>query len=514
MMIEKIQNKFVLNRSQTVVVNKKGVIVNSSNNLFSLKLKSKIQDFHPFFEVGFIEIFKKPFVEQTFQCVHIAIESKIEIYDVYVNSGTDELPPFLVFYDFTERYTSFQTIAQEKNESALKFRAEELRGQKLKIEKELKDKFLANVSHDLRTPIASMIGFLEIFQQTQLSREQHDILKTVFDTAQHLNGLVEDLIDLARIEAGQFILKSKTFDFYDFVEQIEKTYFEKTARKNIDFVLEYDDKIPKFLISDRTRLFQLVTNVMDNAVKFTDRGKITVTLKQNYRRADNVGIQMVVSDTGIGISSKNNDVAFQSFTKLHGEDFGGLGLGLSIVKEIVTKMSGTVKIKSELRIGTAIEINLPLKINMEVSAKAKKITPKAFLATDFTKKFKILVVDDNETNQLLILKMLSDHGGFFIDITDSASQGLQVLDHENYDLLLIDVNMPNKNGIEMVRQIKAHENQKIAKLPIIMLSANPTTEEKRLTKELGIKDYIARPHTRETLFMSIYKTLKVKKDFL
>lgn len=512
-MITKIQHKYLLQQTQVIVLNKKGVVIESNNLLFELKIKSKIQEFHPFFEIGIVDLFKKPNVEQTFYCVHIETEQKKGIYDVLVYSGDDVLPPCLLLSDLTERYTFFQTVAQEKNESVLSFQAEALRNQQLKIEKDFKNKFLANVSHDLRTPIASMIGFVEILEQTQQTREQKDILQTVFDTAQHLNGLVEDLIDLARIESGQFLLRNKSFDFYDFINQIEKTYFEKTAKKNLDFVISCDDKLPQFVIGDRTRLFQLITNIMDNAVKFTDRGGIKIDFKQNYRRADNFGIQIIVDDTGIGFSSKIKDKAFESFTKLHSEDFGGLGLGLSIVQEIVTQMCGTVKIKSVVKTGTTIEINLPLKINMEISAKTKKLIKKEFLAADFAKKQKVLVVDDNETNQLLLLKMLSDHGGFFIDITDSAEQALQVIENETYDLILLDVNMPGMNGLESVTIIKNNANTKIAKTPIIMLSANPTSDERKFTKNLGIKDYIARPHTRETLFLSIYKALKIKKDF-
>ncbi len=509
-MINNIRNKFLINNTQTIILDENGVVMDTDNLLFPIAVDSKIQDFHPFFEVGFDDILKKPNNIQTFYCVHIETEKKVGAYDIYFNSGHDKNPAFLLFMDFTERYSFFQTIAQEKNVTVLSFREEALKNEILKIEKAFKDKFLANVSHDLRTPIASMLGFLEIFQQTPLSKQQQDLLKTVNSTGIHLNGLVEDLIDISKIESGHFSFKNKSFDFYDFVNQIEKTYNIKTAVKNINFTIDLDPKIAKFLISDRIRFFQMLGNIIDNAIKFTEKGSISIVFKEYFRRADNLGLQIIVTDTGIGFSNKNKLKAFESFTKLHKSDYGGMGLGLSIVHEIVTKMDGTIKIKSVAKQGTTVEINLPMKIDMEISMRSKRIVIKQFLATDFKKKYKILVVDDNETNQLLLLKILSDHGGFFIDITDTASQALEVIETEGYDLILMDMSMPGMDGLEAIEKIKTNANPKIAKTPVIALSANPTPLEKKLSKEIGIKDYIARPHTREELFLALYKTLKIK----
>ena len=513
-MIEDIRNEFLKNNIQIVGLDKKGKIVASDNTLFKLELKTQIQDFHPFFEVGIEQLLKKPNTQQTFYCVYIDIENQSRTFDIYLNSGVGKQMGYIIFHDLTERYQFFQTIAQEKNISVLSFREAELKNQQLKIQKEFKDKFLANVSHDLRTPISSILGFLEIFQQSEINKSQKDLLITVNNTAKHLYDLVEDLIDISRIESGQFNFKNKSFDFQDFADQVEKTYLQKTAPKRFQFIFNVDSQIPKVLIADKVRLFQIITNIMDNAVKFTETGNVTLSIKQNYRRADNVGVQIMVTDTGIGISNKNVLRAFESFTKLHNDEYGGLGLGLTIVNEIVTKLGGNLKLKSTLKVGTTIEVNLPLKIDMEQTARARKIVTKQFLSTDFPKKFKVLVVDDNETNQMLLLKMLSDHGGFFVDITDTATQALQVLEIEKYDIVIMDMNMPEINGFEAIKLIRKNSDAKIAKTPIMCISANPTVEEKRKVKEIGIKEYLPRPHTREELFLTIYKLLKVKKDFL
>ncbi len=510
-MIQEVRNKYLSDKIQTVILNKKGIILESDDLLFKTKIGSLIEDLHPFFETLFTDLLKKNNIDDTFYCIHLEVNDVKGSYDVYFNSGSKTENPYLIFYDFTQRYSFFQTVAQEKNESVLNFRQEELKNHQLKIEKDFKNKFLANISHDLRTPISAILGFLEVLEHSQLNYNQKDILKTISMTGIHLNGLVEDLLDISKIESGEFTLKIKTFDFLDLMRQIEKIYLMKAAAKNIDLVLEIDTKLPRYLIGDRVKMLQLFVNTLDNAIKFTESGEVKLIVNQNFRRADNLGLSIQVTDTGMGFSSKDKNQAFDSFTRLHNKEIPGLGLGLSIVQEIVNLMNGAVKLKSVLKKGTTIEMTLPIKIDLEISAKNKKIEAKEFLVTDFKKKQNVLVVDNNETNQLLLMKLLANHGSFYIDISDNGKHAIEMIENNDYDLVLMDMDMPVMNGIEASIKIRQHAKKNIAKLPIIALSANPTVDEKKMCKEIGVKDYLPRPFTREDLFMAIYKVLKVKK---
>ena len=512
-MIQKVRDKYLQNKIQIVVLDKKGLVLESDNLLFPTDLNQPIQDLHPFFESFFTDLLKKNDFEETFYCVHLDIYDLKGSYDIYFNTGSKTENPYLIFYDFTSRYSFFQTVAQEKNESILNFRQEELKNHHLKIEKEFKNKFLANISHDLRTPISAILGFLEVLEHSQLNYNQKDILKTISLTGNHLNGLVEDLLDISKIESGEFTLKSKTFDFIDLMNQIEKIYLMKAAEKNIDLVIEIDSKLPRYLITDRVKLLQLFVNTLDNAIKFTESGEVKLIVNQNFRRADNLGLSIQVEDTGMGFSSKDKHQAFESFTKLHNKEIPGLGLGLSIVQEITNLMNGQIKLKSVLKVGTKIEISLPIKIDLEISAKNKKVEIKEFLVTDFRKKQNVLVVDNHETNQLLLMKLLANHGSFYVDISDNGKHALEMIETNEYDLILMDIDMPIMNGIEASIKIRQHSSKSIAKLPIIALSANPTADEKKICKEIGIKEYLPRPFTREDLFLAIYKVLKVKKTF-
>lgn len=510
-MIQKIRDKYFADKIQTIILNKKGTIIESDNFLFTINSNTNIELLHPFFETNFIDLLKNNNFEETYYCIHLEVNNVSGSYDVYFNSGNNDDHPFLIFFDYTTRYSFYQNIAQEKNESILQFRLEALKNQQLKIEKEFKNKFLANISHDLRTPIASIIGFLEILENSQLSYTQKDILKTISLTSSHLNGMVDDLLDISSIESGEFKLKNKSFDFQDFANQIEKIYLVKAAAKNLDLSIEIDRQIPRYLIADRVKLLQIVINAMDNAIKFTEKGSVKLIINESFRRADKLGLFIQISDTGIGFSSRNKALAFESFTRLHDQEINGLGLGLSIVQQIVTLMKGTIKLKSILTKGTVIELNVPVKIDLEISSKNKKIELKEFLSIDFTKKINVLVVDNNETNQLLIMKMLANHGSFFVDIADNGLQAIEMIENNDYNLILMDMNMPIMDGITAINTIKQHANKSIAKIPIIAISANQTIDEKKSCKEAGVKDYLPRPFTREEFFMMIYKSLKVKK---
>jgi two-component system, sensor histidine kinase len=510
-MIEKIRNNYLLNKTQIIVLDKQGLVLESDNLLFLVDKKTPIQEIHPFFETA-IHLLKQIGNEHTFNCVHLEIGEKTGTYDIVLNTGSKTENAFLILFDFTEHYNSFQSIAQERNESILSFHLEELKNKQLEVEKLFKNNFLANISHDLRTPISAMLGFLELLENSSLNFNQKDILKTILQTGSHLKGIVDDLLDIAKIESGEFNMKIKTFDFNDFTNQIEKIYLVKATAKNLDLHIQIDNQIPKYLMGDRVRLFQLIGNMLDNAIKFTEKGEVKLIIKQNFRRADNLGLNIQVIDTGIGFYSKNKDVPFESFTKLHQEDIDGLGLGLSIVRKIVNMMKGTIKLKSVLKKGTEIEANIPLKIDLEISAKKKKLEPVEFLGSDFRRKYNVLVVDNNEINQLLLMKILVNHGGFYVDIAENGKHAIEQISNNDYDLVLMDIDMPVMGGIEASIAIKSSEIKSIAKLPIITLSANPTDDEKKRCKEAGIKQYVARPHTREELFTAIYKILKIQKS--
>ncbi|GEM56192.1 hypothetical protein B0A58_05160 [Flavobacterium branchiophilum NBRC 15030 = ATCC 35035] len=508
-MIDEIKNQYLSKITQVILLDKSGHILESDDILFKASKTTCIAELHPFFEI-IIQSIKENYDNIIFNCIHLEIDQTKGSYDIILNNSQNNANPFIIIVDFTEHYESFQSIAQEKNESVLSFHYEKIKNDQLLAEKKFKDKFIANISHDLRTPVAAILGFLELFEKVNISTSQRDIIQTINKTSLHLKGLVDDLLDISKIESGEFILKNKPLDLKDMFNQLEKIYLLKAAAKNIDLTFDIEEKIPKNIIADRVKLFQIFTNLLDNAIKFTDEGSVKLMVKENFRSSDNLSLNVQVLDTGIGIPIRNRNKIFESFTKLHSKNIDGLGIGLSIVYKIVQLMNGSIKIQSIRKKGTIIEANIQLKIDVQVYSRVKPKEIKEYTNADFKRKYNILIADNSEINQLLIMKILVNHGGFYFDIAENGLQAVDLFEKNDYDCILMDVDMPFLDGIEASKMIKNHEDIKKSKTPIIALSANPNDTEKLICKAIGIKNYLTRPHTKDELFESLYKALKIK----
>ncbi|WP_395061504.1 sensor histidine kinase [Flavobacterium sp.] len=357
-MLEEIRNKYLYNKTQIVVLNKQGVVIDSDDLLYTIVLSKSISTFHPFFET-ILSLIDQDNKEFTFSCIHIDVNDTKRTIDVVFNSGCNAVNPFLIFVDFTEHYNSFQSIAQEKNESVLSFHLTDLKNQQLESEKNFKNKFLANITHDLKTPISASLWFVGMLEKSEITSQQREIIELLKETNTHIKALVDDLLDLSKIEKGLIEIEQKSFDLVKAIQQIDKLIRHKSEQKKIDFKVEIDENLPKKVIGDKKRFIQIVINLLDNSVKFTKKGSVTllVSLKNKNK------LQIIVIDTGIGIQSNYKEEVFHSFKKLHNsKKIEGLGLGLSIVSNLVALMQGKIDYTSTKNAGTIFEIELPLTI--------------------------------------------------------------------------------------------------------------------------------------------------------
>lgn len=357
-MFEEIRNKYLYNKTQIVVLNKQGVVIESDNLLYSIALNESISSFHPFFET-ILSLIDEDNKEFTFSCIHIDVDAVKRTIDVIFNSGSGSVNPFLIFIDFTYHYNNFQSIAQEKNESVLNFHLTDLKNQQLESEKNFKNKFLANITHDLKTPISASLWFVGMLEKSEVTSQQKEIIELLKETNTHIKELVDDLLDLSKIEKGLIEIEQKPFDLVKAIQQIDKLIRHKSEIKNIEFAVQIDENLPKKVVGDKKRLIQIVVNLLDNSVKFTNKGNISLSISLNNINE----IVIKVSDTGIGIETKHKDDVFQSFKKLHNsKKIEGLGLGLSIVSNLVFLMHGKIDYTSTKNVGTVFEIELPLTI--------------------------------------------------------------------------------------------------------------------------------------------------------
>ena len=507
-MLEKIRNKYLYNKTQIVALNKTGVVLDSDDLIFVIPKNSAVVDFHPFFET-IVSLIEQENQEYTFSCIHLEINSEKRIIDVVFNSGSKEVNPNLIFFDFTEHYNNFQNIAQEKNESILSFHLAEIKNQQLESEKKFKNKFLANVSHDLRTPLSASLWFIGMLEKPEATDSQKEIISLLKETTNHIKDLVDDILDLSKIEMGEIKIQNIPFDFKETINHIENIILPKAAEKKINFILEIDTNLPQYLIGDKKRIVQIAINLLDNAVKFTKKGSVKFCVSFEKKEHQNLNLIIKVIDTGVGIKASYKEEVFQSFKKLHNsKKIDGSGLGLSIVLNLVQLMKGTLDYDSKLNTGTTFTIELPMLIDNNITENKKL---EVFNRIKFKNEYTILIVEDNEINQLLLMKLLLNHGGFNINIANNGYQALEMINNNPYDLIFMDKEMPHLDGFKTTTIIRENANDKINSIPIIGVSGHHVKSTKGICDAMGFNGYVAKPFNKETLYNSIYEVLKIEK---
>jgi CheY-like chemotaxis protein len=386
-----------------------------------------------------------------------------------------------------------------------------IQSQILKEREEFKNKFLANTSHELRTPLNSIMGFSTILQRSNLNESQLHYLDIIKQSGEHLRNLIDDILDISKIEMGRLKIQYNRFDFFKVIELLDDTYTVKTKTKNINFICKIDKNIPRFLIGDKIRLTQILTNLLDNATKFTHSGGINLNVKLLERKSKDLKLEFEIKDTGIGIQEDKIDSIFESFIQTHNiNTYGGTGLGLSIVKNLINLMNGSINVSSKEEEGTTFKVIL----NFEFSANQKEDTIVELNTQASTEgnKFSILIADDLESNLLLLMKILADYGDYYVDIVSNGDQVIERLHQNPYDLILMDLKMPKMDGYETTRFIRQSEVEEFKDIPIIALTANVSPLEKEVCLGIGMNDYIAKPFNEKELIKKMKNLLNKKAN--
>ena len=366
-----------------------------------------------------------------------------------------------------------------------------------------KQQFLSNMSHEIRTPMNAIIGFTKVLLKTELSSKQKEYLTAIKMSGDALIVLINDILDLAKVDAGKMIFEQTPFTMALSISAMLHLFEAKIQEKNLELVIEYDKNIPAVLVGDPVRLHQIILNLVSNAVKFTTKGKITVTVNLLSEDEDKVTIEFAIADTGIGIPPDKIEKIFENFQQASSGTsrlYGGTGLGLAIVKQLVEPQGGTIRVKSKINEGSTFSFILSfLKTTGEAEAEEEVVE----LDTEI-KNIKVLVVEDIPLNQLL-MKTLLDDFGFDRDLASNGKIAIEKLQTKSFDIILMDLQMPEMNGFEATEFIRTKLNSKI---PIIALTADVTTVDLAKCKAVGMNDYIAKPVDERLLYSKIIGLVK------
>ncbi|WP_136805867.1 PAS domain-containing protein [Desulfosediminicola flagellatus] len=363
-----------------------------------------------------------------------------------------------------------------------------------------KSMFLANMSHELRTPLNGIMGMHHVLERTTLDKQQQQYLDLAQTSAQRLTNLLNDILDLTRVEAGRMELKTRQFNIIDTLKDIEQLFKASSSQEGVTCRFHADQAIPSNLVGDPARLQQILNNLVGNALKFTQTGTIDVNVYPLPISKDrDCTLLFSVSDTGTGISDETQKSIFQSFTQ-GDEGFTrshqGAGLGLSIVKQLVSLMGGNMSVDSNLGEGTTFYFSLPFSLENLNEAKATTVPHHSLYNSSH---LKALLVEDDLISQMVFQKLL-EYDGCKVHIADDGKQAIQALQEQSFDVIFMDVQMPVMNGVTATRAIRSGESGDNARnTPIIAMTAFAMTGDKEMLLAAGMDDYIEKPVEIELL---------------
>lgn len=375
---------------------------------------------------------------------------------------------------------------------------------------DLKSVFISSVSHEIRTPINSIMGYTYMLLKTRLNNKQQGYLNKLQKSGQHLLSMINDILDYSKIEAGLLTLQQSEFCIADLMDSIDYLLSDAAAEKGLQLHFNVDNRIPAVLVGDSLRIKQVLINFVSNAIKYTQRGQVSISIRQVKIHEDDLNLKFEVTDTGPGIAETSLEKIFEPFQQL--EDAmqsrtEGFGLGLAISKRLANLLGGEVGVQSQLGRGSSFWFTAKVRASFNPRDQARiSVEP---IETEVLRNLRVLVVEDNEMGREILANLLKDCG-CEVELVSNSESAMACIWAKLYDLIILDLHLPTMSGIELSKLIR--NERRYSNVPIIAYTASVSQHNRELAAQAGINDYIAKPVDPDQLIRILMNAVNARQS--
>lgn len=412
-----------------------------------------------------------------------------------------------------EKYEELSTVYEELTAAEEELRQNFIELEKAKDEADranlAKNQFLDSVSHEIRTPMNGIIGIIDLLSITELNENQRQYVKILKNSSRLLLDVINSVLDISKIEAGKYELNMRPFNLKKFLEKVTAELSAMCTSKDLKPIYMLDPLIDEYLLGDEVKLHQILLNIINNAIKFTERGAITLSAKKIAQLNDRLTLEFSIADTGIGIKEEFKKDIFNKFTQQdmsYDKKYLGSGLGLAISKELVKLMNGNIWFESKEQHGSTFYFTADFLLDYYKGSDERIYDKEISIDLSIGENKKILIIENNEISLRIICDMIKEIGCEFI-CAYSGKQALNVLENQDVDLILMDIQMPELDGFEITKIIRHKEKNKKKHTPIVAMTAYFLLTNKEMCVEAGMDDYITKPFEMDTLINILQRYL-------